>query len=119
MSQETNNPSSVSPEVSFDEFRRVDIRVARVLEASRVPNSSKLVKLILDVGGQKKQCIAGVGTAYVPEQLQDKLIAVVTNMKPRSLMGFVSEVMLLAAGEGPDISVLTFDKSLNTGARVT
>jgi methionyl-tRNA synthetase len=119
MSQETNPPSAVAPEVTFDEFRRIDIRVAKVLEASRVPNSSKLVKLILDVDGQKKQCIAGVGTAYAPEQLQDKLIAVVMNMKPRSLMGLVSEVMLLAAGEGSEISVVTLDKSLNTGARVT
>ena len=108
-----------TPEVTFDEFRKIDIRVAKVLEVSRVPNSAKLVKLILDVGGQRKQCIAGIGTAYSPEQLQDKLIAIVMNMKPRSLMGLVSEVMLLAAGDGPEISVLTLDHPLNTGARVT
>jgi methionyl-tRNA synthetase len=108
-----------TPEITFDEFRRIDLRVAKVIEASRVPNSAKLVKLILDIGGQKKQCIAGIGSSYSPEQLQDKLVAVVMNMKPRSLMGQVSEVMLLAAGEGPDISVLTLDHSMSTGARVT
>ncbi|MHB1868848.1 MAG: hypothetical protein ACYCPP_07875 [Nitrososphaerales archaeon] len=108
-----------TPEVTFDEFRKIDIRVAKVLEVSRVPNSTKLVKLILDVGGQRKQCIAGIGTAYSPEQLQDKLIAIVMNMKPRSLMGLVSEVMLLAAGDGPEISVLALDHPVNTGARVT
>ena len=116
---ETTQPEPMTPEVTFDEFRRIDIRVAKVVEASRVPNSSKLVKLILDIGGQRKQCIAGIGTAYSPEQLQDKLIAVVMNMKPRSLMGLVSEVMLLAAGDGPEISMVTLDHPLNTGARVT
>jgi methionyl-tRNA synthetase len=109
----------ITPEVTFDEFRKIDIRVAKVIESSRVPNSAKLVKLILDIGGQRKQCIAGIGTAYTPEQLQDKLIAVVMNMKPRSLMGLVSEVMLLAAGDGPEISLLTVEHPLNTGARVT
>lgn len=116
----TEKPAEpLSPEVTYDEFRRIDIRIAKVLEASRVPNSSKLVKLILDIAGQKKQCIAGIGSAYSPEQLQDKLIAVVMNMKPRSLMGLVSEVMLLAAGDGPEISLMTPDHPLNTGARVT
>ncbi len=119
MTEQQKPAEGVTPEVTFDEFRRIDIRVGKVLEASRVPNSAKLVKLILDIGGQKKQCIAGVGTAYSPEQLQDKLIAVVTNMKPRSLMGLVSEVMLLAAGDGPEISILSINKPVSTGARVT
>lgn len=119
MSQETDSANATVAEVTFDEFRQIDIRVAKVLEASRVPDSSKLVRLTLEIGGQKKQCIAGIGSAYTPEQLQDKLIAVVMNMKPRTLMGLVSEVMLLAAGEGPEISLLSLDKSMSTGARVT
>jgi methionyl-tRNA synthetase len=119
MSQENHSLDSPVLEVTFDEFRRIEFRVAKVVEASRVPNSAKLVKLILDIGGQRKQCIAGIGTAYSPEQLSDKLIAVVMNMKPRNLMGLVSEVMLLAAGDGPDISILTMDRSVSTGARVT
>ena len=106
-------------EVTFDEFRRIDLRVAKVVDVSRVPNSAKLLRLLLDVGGQQKQCIAGLGSKYEPEQLKDKFIVVVTNMKPRKLMGLVSEVMLLAAGEGPEISVLSLDRPLNAGARVT
>lgn len=118
MSQEqSDNPTT--PEVSFDEFRSIDIRVAKVIEASRVPGSSKLVKLVLEIGGMKKQCIAGLGSVYSPEELMDKLIAVVMNLKPRSLMGLVSEVMLLAAGDGPEISILTLDRPVGTGARVT
>lgn len=113
--------SSETPtvEVTFDEFKRIDIRTAKVLEVSRVPNSARLLKLILDIGGQQKQCIAGVGAKYEPEQLKDKTIVVVVNLKPRSLMGLVSEVMLLAAAEGPEISVLTPDRPLNAGAKVT
>ncbi len=120
---ETPAPSNASEipqvEVTFDEFRRIDIRVAKVIEVSRVPNSAKLLRLLLDIGGQQKQCIAGLGSKYEPEQLKDKFIVVVTNMKPRKLMGLVSEVMLLAAGEGPEISVLSLDRPLNVGARVT
>ena len=120
---ETPVPSNASEipavEVTFDEFRRIDLRVAKVVEVSRVPNSAKLLRLLLDVGGQQKQCIAGLGSKYEPEQLKDKFIVVVTNMKPRKLMGLVSEVMLLAAGEGPEISVLSLDRPLNAGARVT
>ncbi len=90
-----------------------------MVEASRVPNSARLLKLKLDIGGVEKQCIAGIGAAYDPDQLKEKLIVVVMNMKPRSLMGLTSEVMLLAAADGPEISALTPDKLLNSGAKVT
>jgi methionyl-tRNA synthetase len=124
----TENPSSATQsqenesmpvEVSFDEFRRIDIRTAKVLEVSRVPNSARLLKISLDLAGEHKQCVAGIGARYEPEQLKDKTIVVVTNLKPRTLMGLVSEVMLLAAADGPEISVLTPDRPLSSGAKVT
>ncbi len=111
--------SSSPPQISFEEFKRVDIRVAKVIEVSRVPNSARLLKLILDISGKKRQCIAGIGASYEPEKLKNKLIAVVTNLKPRQIMGQTSEVMLLAAAEGPEISILTLDRELPTGAKVT
>ncbi len=107
------------PEVTFDEFHRIDLRVAKVVDVARIPNSARLLRLRLDIGGVEKQCIAGIGAKYSPDQLKDKLIVVVMNMKPRSLMGLTSEVMLLAAGEGPEISALTLDRPLNSGAKVT
>ena len=112
-------PSEIVPEVTFDEFRRIDLRVAKVIEVSRVPNSARLLKLKLDIGGVERQCIAGIGAKYDPDQLKEKLIVVVMNMKPRSLMGLVSEVMLLAAADGPEISALTLDRPLNSGTKVT
>ncbi len=106
-------------EVTFEEFQKIDIRTAKVLVVTRVPNSARLLKLILDIGGIQSQCIAGIGAKYDPEQLKDKMIAVVTNLKPRKIMGLTSEVMLLAAADGPEISTLIPDRPLSSGAKVT
>lgn len=113
------HPKVPITEVSFEEFQKIDIRIAKVLEVSRVPNSARLLKLKLDIAGNEKQCIAGIGAKYEPENLKDKLIAVVTNLKPREIMGLTSEVMLLAAADGPEISALVADRSMNSGAKVT
>jgi methionyl-tRNA synthetase len=125
MSENTSTDSHSQPveviqlEISFDEFKKIDIRTAKVVEVSRVPNSARLLKISLDLAGTRKQCIAGIGARYDPEQLKDKTIVVVTNLKPRTLMGLVSEVMLLAAADGPEISVLTPDRTMSSGAKVT
>jgi methionine--tRNA ligase beta chain len=106
-------------EVKFEEFQKIDIRLAKVIEVTRVPNSARLLKLILDVGGVQRQCIAGIGAGYEPEQLKEKTIAVVTNLTPRKIMGLTSEVMLLAAAEGQEITTLVPDRPLPSGAKVT
>ncbi len=112
-------PVNTSNEITFEEFQKIDIRIAKVKDVTRVPNSARLLKLILDLNGTEKQCIAGVGAKYEPDQLKDKLIAVVTNLKPRKIMGLTSEVMLLAAADGPEISALVADRALDSGAKVT
>lgn len=118
----TTTTSSSTPEspqrITFEEFQKVDIRAAKVIEAGRVPNSNRLLRLKLDLGGQEKQCVAGIGAKYDPDYLKGKMIAVVTNLVPRNIMGLISEVMLLAASEGPEISVLVLDKELGPGSRV-
>lgn len=119
LDQEEGKNTTVQNEVTFEEFQKIDIRIAKVLEVSRVPNSAKLLKLDLEIAEMRKQCIAGVGAKYEPEQLKDKMIAVVTNLKPRKIMGLVSEVMLLAAAEGSEISALVPDRTLPSGAKVT
>ena len=106
-------------EVTFEEFQKIDIRIAKVKEVTRVTNSARLLKLKLDINGTEKQCIAGIGAKYEPDQLKEKLIAVVTNLKPRKIMGMTSEVMLLAAADGPEISTLVADRPVNSGAKVT
>lgn len=118
-SQSKETAQASTNEVSFEEFQKIDIRIAKVIEVTRVPNSARLLKLRLDINGTEKQCIAGIGARYEPDQLKDKLIAVVTNLKPRKIMGLTSEVMLLAAADGPELSTLVTDRPLSSGAKVT
>ena len=93
--------------ISYDDFKNIDLRAAKVLSASRIEGSDKLLKLELEVGEEKRQIIAGVGKAYRPEELIDKTIIIVANLEPRLLMGLESQGMILAAhGEaGPVILI--------------
>jgi len=86
--------------VNYDDFKKIDLRVAKILKAERVEGSEKLVKLQIDVGelGQR-QLIAGIGTIYTPEILVGKQIVIVANLEPRKLMGYESQGMLLAASD--------------------
>lgn len=100
-------PSEGKPEIGIEDFGRLDLRVARVLQAERHPNAEKLLKLKIDVGGEERQIVAGIAPYYQPEQLEGKLIVVVANLKPAKLRGEWSHGMLLAAS-GPDtVTVLT------------
>ncbi len=91
----------IKPEVSFDDFIKMDLRVAMILGAQRVPKSDKLVQLTIDLGIEKRIIVAGIGKAYEPEFLINKKIVVIANLAPRSLMGIESRGMVMAAsGEG-------------------
>jgi len=108
-----------SKTVSFEEFSKVDMRIGRIVEAEFVPNSKKLLKLKIDLGGVVKQSIAGLGDQYKPEELKSKLVAVVTNLAPRKIFGLESEVMLLAAVDGDKVSILQPDKQPREGSKIT
>ena len=103
----------------FEEFAKIDIRVGRIIGAERVPGTTRLVKLAIDIGGQTKQSIAGVGEQYKPEELKSKTVVVVTNLKQRKIFGLDSEVMLLAALDGQQLSIIQPDKSVSAGCKVT
>jgi len=105
--------------ISIDEFMKVELRVAKVLEAEAVPKSKKLVKLKVDVGNEQRTIVAGIAEAYQPEQLVGRTIAIVFNLKPAKLMGIESNGMVLAAsvGDGKPILV-SFDEPVPPGARV-
>jgi len=105
--------------ISFDEFMKVELRVAKVLEAEAVPKSKKLVKLKVDVGTEQRTIVAGIAEAYQPEQLVGRTIAIVYNLKPAKLMGIESNGMVLAVsvGDGKPILV-SFDEPVPPGARV-
>jgi methionyl-tRNA synthetase len=88
------------PEITFDDFAKVDLRVARVVKAEPHPNADKLLKLQLDDGsGTPRQICAGIRAQYTPEELVGKLIVIVANLAPRQLRGEESRGMLLAASD--------------------
>lgn len=85
--------------ITIDDFKKVELKVAKILEAVRVEGSDKLVKLKVDLGSEQRQIIAGIGKIYTPEILVGKQIIVVANLEPRKLMGLESQGMLLAASD--------------------
>ncbi|MBI4461686.1 MAG: methionine--tRNA ligase subunit beta, partial [Acidobacteria bacterium] len=106
--------------ISLGDFGKVDMRVAEVRAAERVPGASKLLKLRVDVGGEERQIVAGIAEAYTPEQLLGKKIVVVVNLEPRKIRGVESQGMLIAAtvGEEGRPVVATFTEEVPAGARL-
>ncbi|MGC8682147.1 MAG: methionine--tRNA ligase subunit beta [Candidatus Acidifodinimicrobium sp.] len=105
--------------ISIDEFRKVKLRVGKVVSAEEVPNSSKLLKLIISFKDEQRQVIAGIKNHYKPEELVGKKLIVVFNLKPAKLMGLTSDGMILAASDGEKLSVLTVDKDVDEGSYVS
>ena len=103
----------------MDDFMKVELRTAKVLEAEAVPKSKKLLKLKVDVGTEQRTVLAGIAEAYRPEQLVGRTIAIVFNLKPAKLMGIESNGMVLAASpEGGQPTLITFDETVAPGWRV-
>jgi len=110
---------SADERLSIDEFMRVDLRVARVLTAERVPKSKKLLKLWIDLGYEQRTIVAGVAEAYEPESLVGRKIVIVANLKPAKLMGIESNGMVLAASsEDGKPMLLAVDPEAQPGMRV-
>jgi methionyl-tRNA synthetase len=105
------------PEITYDDFAKLDLRVAEVLEAERVPKSKKLIRMQIDCG-ERRQIVAGIGEVYAPEQLVGKKIVVVANLKPAKLMGVESKGMLLASGGEKDLVLAEFPKPAQNGEKV-
>lgn len=108
--------------LAFEEFAKLDIRTGKVVKAERVPNSKKLLHLEVDIGDGVRSCVAGLAEQYTPESLIGRTLTVVTNLKPRKMFGFESQVMLLAAidKENPsNISLIVPDKAVAAGSKVT
>lgn len=104
--------------INFEEFKKVELRVVKVLEAERVEGSEKLLKLRVDLGSEQRQIIAGIGKAYAPENLIGREIVIVANLEPRTLMGFESQGMVLAASGENGPVLLNPEKDVPPGALV-
>lgn len=109
----------IEPQCSIEDFMKVDLRIAKVVKAEAVDGADKLLALELDIGGVKKNVFAGIAKAYKPEDLIDKIVICVSNLKPRKMKFGTSEGMILAAGAGDkDIFMLTVDSGAEPGQRV-
>ena len=105
--------------ISIDDFMKVQLRVAKVLQAEAVPKSKKLLKLTVDTGAEQRTIVAGIAEAYQPEQLVGRTIVIVANLKPAKLMGVESNGMVLAGSvEGGAPMLVGFEGELPPGARV-
>jgi len=109
----------MSDEVSFKDFKKLNIRIGTVSEIEKVPGSDKLYKMQVDLGDETRQIVTGLVDYYTPEELQGKVIVVVTNLKPAKIFGHWSYGMLLAAEKGDKLALLTADRDISNGAKVT
>jgi methionyl-tRNA synthetase len=112
-------PASGDQRITIDDFMKIDLRVAKVLAAEKVPNSRKLMKLQIDVGTEQRTLVAGIAEAYEPEQLVGRTVGIVFNLKPAKLMGIESNGMILAASpEGGKPTLISFDGEVPPGSRI-
>jgi methionyl-tRNA synthetase len=104
------------PEVSIDDFGRMDIRIGKVLSAAKVKGAKKLLTMTIDIGGEVRQVVSGIAEFYTIEELVGKEVAVVVNLAPATIFGIESRGMILAAGE--KASLLVPLRSVESGTRV-
>ncbi|HID80652.1 MAG TPA: methionine--tRNA ligase subunit beta, partial [Ignisphaera sp.] len=83
-------------EIDIEYFKKVDLRVGYVKHAERIPGSKKLLRLVVDLGSEERQIVAGLAEWYTPDQLVGKYVVVVANLKPKKIMGYESKGMILA-----------------------
>jgi methionyl-tRNA synthetase len=115
----TRPVAPLAPEITIDEFAKIDLRVARVVEAKPVEGADKLLALTLDLGDGQRNVFAGIKSAYKPEQLTGRLVVVVANLAPRKMRFGVSQGMVLAAGPGgSEIFLLSPDSGAEPGMQV-
>jgi methionyl-tRNA synthetase len=113
--------ATTAPEtrISIDEFMKIQLRVAKIVAAERVPNSKKLIKLEVDLGTERRTLVAGIAEAYEADTLVGRHVAIVANLQPAKLMGIESNGMILAASpEGGKPILVTFDEPPPPGTRV-
>jgi len=110
---------SLTNEVSFEEFSKLDFRVAEVRQAERVSGANKLLKLKIDLGSEEREIVAGIAEHYSPEEMVGKKIVVVANLKPAKIRGIESRGMLLAAKDGNLLSLVCLDKNVTAGSKIS
>ncbi len=107
--------------IPLEDFQKIELRVATILAAERVPGTDKLVKLQVDLGSEQRQLVAGIAKHYAPEELVGTQIVVVANLQPAVIRGVASQGMLLAAStdDQSQLALVTLQRPMPNGCRVT
>jgi methionyl-tRNA synthetase len=116
--KEGENAEGAAPLITIDDFAKVDLRVAEIVNAEHVEGADKLLKLTLDIGLDQRTVFAGIKSAYDPEQLKGRLTIMVANLAPRKMKFGLSEGMVLAAGDGQGPYLLSPDEGARPGMKV-
>jgi methionyl-tRNA synthetase len=111
-------PQVTTTQITYEEFKRLDIRIGKILEVHDIKGADKLIKLIIDIGERKIQCVAGIKQYYKPAELVGKSVAVLTNLQPTKLKGELSEGMILAAATEDSVQILVPDGEIDPGSKI-
>jgi methionine--tRNA ligase beta chain len=110
---------SLSTEIPFDEFQKLDLRIGKIVEAAQIPGSRNLIKMMIDFGTEKRQAVAGLLKWYKPEDLVGKKCAFILNLQHRVMMGVESQCMIFAAeDEAGNVVVLQPEKDIVEGSKI-
>ena len=107
------------PEITLDDFKKLDLRTARIVKAERVPKTDKLMKIELDVGGESRTIVSGIAEQYEPGELEGRDIIIIANLKPVKLRGIESRGMLLSAEKDGRLSLLTPLREIPSGSKIS
>lgn len=105
--------------VNIDDFRKIELKLAQIKEVKEHPNADKLYLIQVDVGGELKQVVAGIRKAYTKEELVGKKVIVVNNLEPAIIRGETSNGMLLAASDEQGMALLTVEREIALGAKIS
>ena len=104
--------------VSFEDFRKLSIKIARIKEVRDHSNADKLYIIKVDIGGEEKEVVAGIKKAYKPEELIERQVVVVDNLEPATIRGVESKGMILVAQDGDSMALICPDKEVSPGSTV-
>jgi methionyl-tRNA synthetase len=105
--------------ITIEDFIKVDLRVGKIIDAEEVEDSRKMLKLLVDIGEEKRTIYAGIKKSYSPEDLLNKLVIVIINLKPREMKFGTSDGMMLATQNNDEIIILQPEKDVMPGSRVS
>lgn len=105
--------------ITFEEFKKVDLRIGKIIVAENVEKSKKLLRLQVDIGEEERQILSGIAEFYNPQDLIGREVVVVVNLEPRKIMGLESQGMLLAAGSEEKPVILEPEEHVKAGSKIT